>query len=65
MASTIFIAYTDATHSAIGSWFASPQDEVSGGEPENYATSTTDDPLWKTYYESQPASVQQYMPAPD
>lgn len=64
MAITIYIAYVDSAHSAIASWFASAQDEIPGGAPENYATSTTDDPLWKAYYDAQPGSIQQYLPAP-
>lgn len=64
MGVSICIAYVDSTRSEIGSWFASPQDEIPGGAPDNYATSTTDDPLWKVYFDSQPVSVQQYMPPP-
>lgn len=64
MAITIYIAYVDDARSAIGSWFASPQDGIPGDSPQNYAESTTDDPLWKAYYGALPAAVQQYMPEP-
>ena len=64
MASNVYIAYTDSTHTAIGTWYASPQNSLPGGAPANYAATVSTDPLWATFYGAQPVGSQQYMPAP-
>lgn len=58
---TLNVQFSDATDTVIKSYFGSPQD------PEIYAnlgTVSTDDAMWKTFYDSQPEFSQQYLPAP-
>lgn len=64
MSTKIYITYTDDARSAISSWFASPQDGLLDGPPENYGETTTGDPLWKSFFQEQPLSTQQYLPTP-
>lgn len=65
MATTIYIAYADSKETAIASWFGGPQDELPGGAPANYGTTTTADPLWATFYDAQCAEVQAMIPPPN
>ncbi|WP_250507678.1 hypothetical protein [Caballeronia sp. GAFFF3] len=58
---TVYLQFTDETHTKILSYFTCPQD------PEQYphqGTLETDDPLYRDYYESLPLVAQQGMPDP-
>lgn len=56
------VQFSDATESTIVSYFAGPQD------PQvfpNQGQVDTSDSRWKTFFDSLPAYVQQYLPTPD
>ena len=59
---TVNIMFSDATETVVIAYFAGPQD------PEfypNQATMDTSDPRWKTFYESMPDYLQEWLPRPD
>jgi hypothetical protein len=55
------IQFSDSTKTVIATYFGNPQD------PDIYSNQgqvSTADPMWRNYYSSLPASVQQWLPQP-
>jgi hypothetical protein len=57
----LYIQFTDATQTAIISYFACQQDPSVW---ENLGQVDSNDARWKTFYDSQPAVMQSALPAP-
>ncbi|WP_042298947.1 hypothetical protein [Paraburkholderia kururiensis] len=55
------VQFSDSTEETIIGYFASPQDPAVW---PNMGTVEVTDARWKTYYDAQPATSQQYLPAP-
>ena len=58
---TLYIAFTDESGSAIASFFSGPQDKAAF---PHQATIETSDPKWKAFYESIPEMMRDGLPAP-
>ena len=59
---TLYIAFTDESGSAIASFFSGPQDKA--GFPYQ-ATIESSDPKWKAFYDSVPEMMRNGLPEPD
>ncbi|MBB5189612.1 hypothetical protein HNQ50_000322 [Silvimonas terrae] len=57
----IYVQYADSTKAKITAYFAAPQDAEAY---PNQGETDTSDPLWKSYYDGFPASMQANLPAP-
>lgn len=57
----INVQFSDDTETTVVGFFGSPQDP---NFYPNIGEIDSSDPRWKSYYDNQPAWVQQYLPAP-
>src|SRR5260221_290949 len=57
----IIVQFTDSTEAAVGAILCGSQDPVAW---PNQGTIDTGDVRWKTYFNAQPATIQNYLPAP-
>lgn len=57
----IYVQFADVSSTAIASVFGTPQDPVAH---PNQGTVETNDPRWKTFYESIPVGMQPLLPTP-
>jgi hypothetical protein len=59
---TVYVAFTDGTKTAVSSYFTCSQNLVAW---PNQGEMETSDPIWRAFYIAQPGWMQAALPDPD